>query len=464
MERRISFSRGKGKLRHNNRDMISSNVDKDRIKDNVIIKQQSLGEAYEEIFGEARNAYNAKQKRKDRQIDNYFEKLFGKEPTDTILTNSNKQQSFYEYVVGIGDMFDTGLVDKILKDGTEVKANRKTAKIATECLTEYANGFQKRNPNFCVFNAVIHLDESTPHLHLDTIPFADSYKKGMTRQQGIAKALEAMGYGKGEDAIKRFTEAERNVLKEICEAHGIAIAKGEKGRGQDIATRIYGEVQDGQRELDKIRQEINEEKIKKDILETKVSELQKQKEFTELEIVKNSEVPPPPKKTFDEKPTSPYGVSREQFIKNSVSSYLKLFERKRQEKEVGETYDKGMKKYEEQKQLWNKWESDNADYNEKYGVIIKAQQTAERQEIVDKLQKQRQDEINNEAASLKREKKNFMRMVAQKVKGEVQKLEIYDKVMTVGNEWKDRYERIFQKPYSPKQQSERDKNQNSFER
>lgn len=464
MERRISFSRGKGKLRHNNRDIISANVDKDRTKDNVVIKQQSLDEAYEMIFGEAREAYNAKQKRKDRQIDNYFEKLFGKEPTDTILTNSNKQQSFYEHVAGIGDMFDTGLADKILKDGTEVKANPKAAKIVTECLKEYADGFQKRNPNFYVFNAIIHLDESTPHLHIDTIPFADGYKKGMTRQQGIAKALEAMGYGKGEDAIKRFTEAERNVLREICESHGITIAKEEKGRGRDIATQIYGEVKDNQRELDKVIQEINDKEIKKNTLENEISELKIKKEFTELEIVKSSKVPPPPQRPFNEKPTSPYGVSREQFIKNSVSSDLKLFERKRQEKEVGETYDKGMENYEKQKQLWDKWESDNADYNEKYGVIIKAKQALERQEIVDKLQKQRQDEINNESASLKHDKKNFMGMVAQKVKEEVQKLEIYDKVMSVGNEWKSRYERIFQKPYSPEQQSEPDKNKSNFER
>nr|MDE6788950.1 hypothetical protein [Ruminococcus sp.] len=223
-------------------------------------------------------------------------------------------------------------------------------------------------------------------------------------------------------------------------------------------------VKDGQRELDEIKRKVNEEKTKNETLKAENFELQKQKELTELEIVKNSKVPPPPPRPFNEKPTSPYGVSREQFIKNSVSSDLKLFERKRQEKEVGETYDKGMEIYEKQKQLWDKWESDNVDYNEKYGVIIKAKQALERQEIVDKLQKQRQDEINNESASLKRDKKNFMGMVAQKVKEEVQKLEIYDKVMSVGNEWKSRYERIFQKPYSPEQRSEPDKNKSNFER
>lgn len=470
MERRISFSRGKGKLRHNNRDIISSNVDKDRTKDNVIIKQQSLDEAYEMIFGEAREAYNAKQKRKDRQIDNYFKKLFGREPTDTVLTNSNKQQSFYEHVAGIGDMFDTGLVDKILQDGTEVKANSEAAKIVTECLKEYAAGFQKRNPNFYVFNAVIHLDESTPHLHIDTIPFADGYKKGMTRQQGIAKALEAMGYGKGEDAVKRFTEAERNVLREICESQGITIAKEEKGRGQDIATQIYGAVKDKQRELDKVTQEINDKEIKKDALENEISKLERKKEFTELEVVENSEVPPPPKRPFDKKPTPPYGVSREQFIKNSVSSDLKLFERKWREKEVGKIYDDEMAVYEKQKQLWDKWESDNADYNEKYNVIIKAKQAAERQKTTDELLKRRQSEINSESAenakerdALERNKRNFEKIVEQKAKEMVQKLKLYNKVMSVGNEWKSRYERIFQKPHSPEQRSEPDKNKSNFE-
>ena len=110
--KRISYARGKGKLRHNNREMISPNVDKARIKDNIELKRQSLADAYEEIFGDAVAEYNAKQRRSDRKISDYFEKMFGVRAdtmrADTVIKNDNKQQSFYEYVVGVGTMHDTG--------------------------------------------------------------------------------------------------------------------------------------------------------------------------------------------------------------------------------------------------------------------------------------------------------------------------------------------------------------------
>ncbi len=248
--RHISYSRGKGKLRHNNRDIISSNVDKARTQDNIIFKQQSLAEAYAEIFGKAQEAYNAKQKRKDRKVKDYFVKLFGQEPTDTILTNKNEQQSFYEYVVGIGDMHNTGFKD-----------NPEMAAVAVECLREYMNGFQERNPNFHVFNAVIHMDESTPHLHYDFIPYSDGYKTGMTRQQGIAKALECMDYGKGKDAIHNFTQTERQIFRSICEKHGIEVAPEEKGRGYTIPTRIYGQVKELEKQAEEARQKVQSEEL-----------------------------------------------------------------------------------------------------------------------------------------------------------------------------------------------------------
>lgn len=230
MGRKISYSRGKGKLRHNNRDIISANVDKSRCADNITLVREDLGEAYRSVFGEAQEAYNAKQKRADRKIDDYFKKLFGREPRDTVLKNDNKQQSFYEYVVGVGDMRDTGFA-----------GNPEMAQKAVEVLREYAEGFTERNPNFHVFNSVIHCDEATPHLHYDFIPFADGYKTGMSRQQGIAKALEQMGYGKGDKAIKNFTQTERNVFREICEKHGIEVAEEEKGRGETLTTKAYRE-------------------------------------------------------------------------------------------------------------------------------------------------------------------------------------------------------------------------------
>lgn len=112
--RSISFSRGKGKLTHTDRTFISPNVDPSRTKNNIVLVNKNLSDAYTEIFGEAHAAYNAKQKRKDRKISDYFCKLFGVSADDKsateVLTNPNKQQSFYEWVIGVGTAYDTGIV------------------------------------------------------------------------------------------------------------------------------------------------------------------------------------------------------------------------------------------------------------------------------------------------------------------------------------------------------------------
>lgn len=261
--RHISYARGKGKLRHNNREMISPNVDRSRIGDNITLKRQSLADAYEEIFGEATEKYNAQQRRSDRKISDYFEKMFGVRAdsmqADTVIKNDNKQQSFYEYVVGVGTMQDTGYA-----------TNPDMAATSVECLKEYMAGFQKRNPQFHVFNAVIHQDEATPHLHYDIIPFAEGFKKGMTRQQGINKALEQMGYGTGKQAIANFTQSERKVFREICEAHGIEIAEETKGRGHTYTCEEYRQT------AEKNRQEIAEQEVTKSKNQTEI-EIQNQK-------------------------------------------------------------------------------------------------------------------------------------------------------------------------------------------
>ena len=248
--RHISYARGKGKLRHNNRDIISPNVDKSRIENNITLKQQSLAEAYEEIFGDATAEYNKKQRRSDRKIKNYFKKLFGENPdsmqADTILKDKDNRKSFYEYVVSFGTMHDTGYA-----------TNPEMAATSVKCLKEYMAGFTERNPQFHVFNAVIHQDEATPHLHYDMIPFADGYKTSLTRQQSISKALEQMGYGTGADAIANFTQSEREVFRKICEAHGVEIAEETKGRGHTYTCEEYRQT------AEKNRQEIAEQEIAK---------------------------------------------------------------------------------------------------------------------------------------------------------------------------------------------------------
>ena len=220
-EKRISFGQGKGSLSHNNREFMAANVDPLRTPQNITFVHQPIGEAYEQLFKESTERYNAKQKRNDRKVQgSYYEHLFGVKPCNTVRTAADKRKSFYEDVVQIGKMEDSGY-------GTE------DFQLVADCLKEYMNGFQKRNPNFYVFNAVLHMDEATPHLHIDYIPVGH-YKRGQDTQNGIAQALKEMGFGEGKQAIARWRSAEVEVLNQICREHG-AEYKEQRQKADELA-------------------------------------------------------------------------------------------------------------------------------------------------------------------------------------------------------------------------------------
>lgn len=215
-------------MSHNNRDFKPKNVDSGRTKNNVTFIKEPISEAYERLFEAAVERYNARQKRSDRKIKSgYFEYQFNHAVSDNVVTSPDKRKSFYEDVVQIGTKDDTGVGSL---DG----------EIATRCLTEYMDGFQARNPNFHVFNAVLHMDEATPHLHIDYIPVGHC-KRGVDTQNGIAQALKEMGYGDGKDAIARWRKSECDVLKEICGRYDITISEPQKSRGT-MTVEAYKEV------------------------------------------------------------------------------------------------------------------------------------------------------------------------------------------------------------------------------
>lgn len=217
-EKRISFGQGKGSIAHNNREFVADNVDVFRTPNNITFVCQPIAEAYNLLFKESTERYNAKQKRNDRKIHgSYYEHLFGVKPCNTVRTAADKRKSFYEDVVQIGKKEDSGY-------GTE------DFQLVADCLKEYMEGFQNRNPNFYVFNAVLHMDEATPHLHIDYIPVGH-YTRGQDTQNGIAQALKEMGYGEGKMAIAKWRAAEVEVLNKICLEHGIKPLAPEKARG-----------------------------------------------------------------------------------------------------------------------------------------------------------------------------------------------------------------------------------------
>ena len=215
----------------NERKFTRSNVDKLRIKDNVVLKSQTVEETYQQLFSDTIEEYNAKQKIATRRksVDGYLKDL---------QENAHKkgaEKPFYEVIVQIGDMYDCNCVN-----------NPKEAERAKQALTEYFHTFQERNPNLKVFHATIHMDEQTPHLHLDYIPIAEGcYKQGMQRKNSLSKALELQGLGKHksqyDNAAIRWQEQERKALKEIAKKYDFEIVDQGKAGEKHLSVQEFKE-------------------------------------------------------------------------------------------------------------------------------------------------------------------------------------------------------------------------------
>ncbi len=202
----ISFTLGKGSsphggnIRHNNRDYYAENVQKNNTALNVEYKRQDIEEAFHELFDDALKEYNDKQSRKDRVIDDYY----------SHLKNSKRESPFYEAIIQFGNTDDTPC-------GSE------RGEIAKQMLDEYMNDFQKRNPNLFVFNAVLHMDEASPHIHIDFIPY---YTKGRTNglQKGVSMkaALDEQGFkahGQKLNRLVAWEASERKAMEKILHDH-----------------------------------------------------------------------------------------------------------------------------------------------------------------------------------------------------------------------------------------------------
>ncbi len=266
MARTISFVKGKGSINHNNREFTASNVDPSRSSMNITYVKKSLEQAYEDIFGEAVSEYNSKQKRSDRKIDNYLSK---------VRTSRNNEKVFYETVVQIGKMDDTGIVDK---DGNITESAIQARKI----LDEYARTFQERNPNLILFNAVLHMDEATPHLHLDYIPVAHGYKTGLKTRNSLSKGLQEMGIapaiGKNDNETMHWQQREREFLTGLCREHGLDI----EVLGIDRDDYSIPEYKTAMREKEEAEAEI-------EILQSEKAEIESSLESTKNDIVINLE-------------------------------------------------------------------------------------------------------------------------------------------------------------------------------
>ena len=216
---RVSMPQGKGSQLHNRREYekigkpIPDNIDVSKSSENIILVDKDIKQAYQEIFGEALEQYNAKQKRADRKIEDYC---------DHIKKSKNGEKLFYEDVVQWGS-----------KEDFQKPETRERAK---EALVQYVKGFEERNPNLKLVGAYIHMDEASPHLHLDYIPVAQGYTRGLETRNSLDKAMKQMGYrpekeSRKNNATKLWKENERSVFGEICRNMGLEVEAERKARG-----------------------------------------------------------------------------------------------------------------------------------------------------------------------------------------------------------------------------------------
>lgn len=201
MKRTISVMVGKGSVNHNSRKFHAKNTDPERSHLNVEYCNENIKDVYHELFDEALARYNAKQTRKDRRIDNYYEKIDA----------SKQEKTFHEIILQVGNKDD-------------MNAATENGRLAAKVLDEYMRDFRQRNPMLRVFSAYLHMDEATPHLHIDFVPFTTGSKRGLETRVSLKQALAALGFKGGtrsDTEWNQWVASEKRQLAAVMERHGI---------------------------------------------------------------------------------------------------------------------------------------------------------------------------------------------------------------------------------------------------
>lgn len=201
MKRTISGELGKGSVNHNSRKFSAKNVDASRSHLNIDYCNERIQDVYHELFDDALKRYNERQTREDRKIANYYEKIRA----------GNQEKPFHELILQVGNKDD-------------MNATGEYAQLARQVLDEYYQGFQTRNSNLRVFSAHLHMDEATPHIHIDFIPFTTGSKRGLDTRVSLKQALAAQGFTGGTRRATEWTqwvESEKKQLAIVMERHEI---------------------------------------------------------------------------------------------------------------------------------------------------------------------------------------------------------------------------------------------------
>lgn len=271
----VSIAKGRGYARHNDRSLDSKNPeqkswDTDLSNQNIIYKNEPVRDAYDRIFGDALEKYNRSQiekGRSDRQIKNYYDKI----------SRSKQEKTCYELIIQIGSIEDK----KNPYQYTRIQA----------ALNEFNRSFQKRNPNFQVFQQITHRDEKgMDHTHIMFIPVSTENKRGLETKNSLSGALKEMGYGR--NGFDQWREQELEVIKEVMKEHDLEFELGD-GRTEHLNVRQYREYKkyesltlEKQNTLSELDKNVSERKKEIEVLKLEKNELEAQNAFNRVEMKK----------------------------------------------------------------------------------------------------------------------------------------------------------------------------------
>lgn len=165
---------------------------------------EPVRQAYDRLFGLAVKKYNAKQARPERRIKSYYNDI----------CKDSKKHPVYEMVIGIYGKNENGTAICSDEHGKYI-------------MHKFVNDWKERNPNLEMIGAYYHADEpdGQPHVHIDYIPVAHGYIKGLEIQTGLVKALEEQGFCKSGKATAQiqWEKRENDYLTSLCEAWNLNV-------------------------------------------------------------------------------------------------------------------------------------------------------------------------------------------------------------------------------------------------
>lgn len=438
--------------RHNVRDYNAAewnkdgHIDADRSSQNVVLVDKSLRKFFDEIFGEAIEEANEKNRKKHPERCTTVAQYYGK-------YRSHAQEA----IIQIGD---SATYQGIVAKYGQAKADDfyKTA------LTNAFKKFEKENPSLKVFGVYIHMDEATPHLHLDFLPVAES-KRGQSVKVSMDGAMKEIGFARsksdkfGENPFQRWLKDRRADFEKfyqqqadkLLEKDVLEILPSEKATRPHIETwqwkqqRLEAELTDLTQQKNSLQSDVKQAKKTQSEIQQDTEKLKREAEQAKAEKLMTIQIPPRP--TLPEKPEKPkepwYGSKADE-----------------------KQYKKDLKEYEKQLKQWerdtSRIQQAQAQWDSDYSLLTMVQDTHKKQQQTAQEQAQRADAITQASKTLRQERAAIPQQVEAAVQDRLKKAEQFTEMMKVSQSWKDRYQQVFGKPYiNTGEEQTRDANKNA---